>query len=130
MPETERMMQFAASNPESQPFWNAAAEGRFILPKCSACGKVHWYPRAICPFCFCELTEWIPASGKGKVYSYTVMRSVTVPYAIAYVTLEEGITMLTNIVDCDFDALKIGQDVKLVFKKSDGGFSVPMFTST
>ena len=55
------------------------------------------------------------------------MRRVTVPYAIAYVTLEEGPTMLTNFVDCDFDTLKVGQDVKLVFKISNGG-PVPMFT--
>jgi uncharacterized protein len=56
------------------------------------------------------------------------MRSASVPYAIAYVTLEEGITMLTNIVDCDLDALRVGQSVKLVFRISDSGLSVPMFT--
>ena len=56
------------------------------------------------------------------------MRRTAEPYAIAYVTLEEGTTMLTNIVDCDFDTLQIGQNVKLVFKASEGGPPVPMFT--
>jgi uncharacterized protein len=126
-PNTERMTQFTGSNPETQLFWTAAAEGRFIIPKCSACGKFHWYPRAMCPFCFCDKAEWEPTSGRGRIYSYSVMRSVPVPYAIAYVTLDEGITMLTNIVDCDFDTLKVGQDVKLVFKQFGEGFPVPMF---
>jgi uncharacterized protein len=56
------------------------------------------------------------------------MRRAPVPYAIAYVTLEEGVTMMTNIVDCDFDSIRIGQNVRLVFKFSDGGPPVPMFT--
>jgi len=127
MPVTKHAIDFSASNPESQPFWTAAAEGRFIIPTCSACGRTHWYPRIFCPFCFSDKTEWEPASGKGRIYSYSVMRAATVPYAIAYVTLKEGPTMLTNIVDCNLDTLKIGQDVKLVFKISDEGVSVPMF---
>jgi uncharacterized OB-fold protein len=56
------------------------------------------------------------------------MRRVPVPYAIGYVTLEEGVTMMTNIVDCDLDAIRIGQRVKVVFKPTDGGPPVPMFT--
>jgi len=56
------------------------------------------------------------------------MRRAPVPYAIAYVTLAEGPTMMTNLVDCDLDAIKIGQAVKLVFKPSEGGSPVPMFT--
>jgi uncharacterized OB-fold protein len=55
------------------------------------------------------------------------MRRVPEPFALAYVTLAEGPAMLTNIVDCDFDALKIGQPVTVVFKPSDGGPLVPMF---
>ena len=111
---------------ESQPFWDAATEGRFILPQCASCGRYHWYPRAICPFCFSDQIAWKPASGKGRIYSYTVMRRASVPYVVAYVTLEEGTTMLTNIVDCDFDALAIGQDVQLVFKPTAGA-PLPVF---
>jgi uncharacterized OB-fold protein len=128
METKQRRIPFSGSNPETQPFWDAAADGRFIVPKCTTCGRIHWYPRAICPFCFSDKTEWQPASGKGRIYSYSVMRRTPEPYTIAYVTLEEGTTMLTNIVDCDFDALKVGQNVKLVFKPSEGGPPVPMFT--
>lgn len=111
---------------ESQPFWDAATEDRFILPQCASCGRFHWYPRAICPFCFSDQIVWKPASGKGRIYSYTVMRRASVPYVVAYVTLEEGTTMLTNIVDCDVDALAIGQDVRLMFKPT-GGAPLPVF---
>jgi hypothetical protein len=115
-------------NPEIQPFFDAAAQGRLMIKRCAACGQTHHYPRALCPFCASERTEWVPASGRGTIYSYSVMRRVPVPYAIAYVTLEEGVTMMTNIVDCDLDGLRIGQSVKLTFKPTDGGPPVPMFT--
>lgn len=115
-------------NPETKAFWDAAAEGRLLLKKCLVCGQIHYYPRALCPYCFSERTEWLPASGRGSVYAYSVMRRAPVPYAIAYVTLEEGVTMMTNLVDCDFDKLRIGQKVKLVFKPTDRGPPVAMFT--
>ena len=112
---------------ETQPFWNAAREGRFVVPVCAACGRAHWYPRAICPFCDSEKVEWRPASGRGTIYTFSVMRRVKEPYAIAHVTLAEGPTMLTNIVDCDFDKLSIGKAVAVVFKESENGQPVPMF---
>ena len=93
-----------------------------------AAAQLHHYPRTICPFCFSDKTEWIEASGKGTIYSYSVMRRAPVPYAMAYVTLAEGPRMVTNIVDCDFDKLKCEQAVKVVFKPTDGGPPLPMFT--
>lgn len=128
MEANQRKIPSPASNPETQPFWDAAAKGAFIVRKCTVCGRVHWYPRAICPFCFSNKTEWQPATGRGRIYSYSVMRRAPEPYAIAYVKLEEGATMLTNIVDCDFKALKVGLEVKVVFKPSEDGPPVPMFT--
>ncbi len=114
--------------PEVQPFWDAAGRGEFLIKGCQKCSQVHFYPRAICPFCGSDRTEWRPASGRGTVYSYSVMRRAEVPYAIAYVTLEEGPTMVTNLVDCDLDRLRIGQAVRLVWKPTEGGPPVPMFT--
>jgi len=112
---------------EAQTFWDAAREGRFVVPVCAACGKAHWYPRAICPFCDGGRVEWRSASGKGTIYTFSVMRRAKEPYVIAYVTLAEGPTIMTNIVDCEFDALRIGQPVMLVFAATDGGPPVPMF---
>lgn len=126
----ERPIPAPQPTPETQPFWDAALAGTLVLKKCAACARVHHYPRALCPFCFSETTEWLPASGRGTIYSYSVMRRVPVPYAIAYVTLDEGVTMMTNIVDCDLDTVRIGQRVRVVFKPTEGGPPVPMFTPT
>jgi uncharacterized protein len=114
-------------NVETEAFWNAARARRFVVPTCSACGRAHWYPRAICPFCGSGKVEWREASGKGKIYTFSVMRRAKEPYAIAYVTLAEGPAMLTNIVDCDFDTLHIGQPVAVVFAETENGPPVPMF---
>lgn len=113
--------------PETRPYWAAAAEGRLTVRTCRACGQAHHYPRSICPFCGSDRTGWLPASGRGTIYSFSVMRRVPEPYAIAYVTLEEGVTMMTNIVDCDLDAIGIGQAVRVVFRPTEGGPPVPMF---
>jgi len=116
------------TNPEVKPYWDACNEGRLVLRKCGGCGKVHYYPRGICPFCFSTDGSWVNASGKGKVYSFSVMERSSPPFTMAYVTLEEGVTMMTNIIDCDFSKIKIGQDMKVVFLDSDTGQKVPMFT--
>jgi uncharacterized OB-fold protein len=114
-------------SPETKPFWDAAAQGKLLLKRCEACGERHYYPRAMCPFCGSDRTAWVEASGRGTIYSYSVFRRAPVPYAIAYVTLEEGPTMMTNIVDGDLDAIRIGQRVRVRFTPTDGGPPVPMF---
>ena len=116
------------TNPETKPFWDGCAAGKLLVPKCGDCGKSHWYPRGLCPHCFSDKLEWVAATGKGKIYSVSVMQRAEVPYAMAYVTLAEGPTMMTNIVDCELSALKIGQDVTLKFVPSEGGPPMPMFT--
>jgi uncharacterized OB-fold protein len=115
------------TNPETKPFFDGSAAGKFMVRRCTACKKVHWYPRAMCPFCFSDCA-WEEASGKGKIYSLSVMKRGEAPYAIAYVTLAEGPSMMTNIVDCDLDALKIGQDVRVKFIPTEDGPPMPFFT--
>lgn len=112
----------------SEAYWEGARNGKLLLRHCTSCNKVHHYPRALCPYCFSDKLDWREASGKGKVYSYSVMRRAPEPYVIAYVTLDEGISMMTNIVDCDLDKVRIDQPVKVVFKPSQTGQPVPMFT--
>src|SRR4051812_48125817 len=122
-------MPSPAINAENKPYFDAAAQGRLLIKRCTACGKPHFYPRALCPHCFSERTEWQEAKGTGTIYAYSIMRHGT-PFAIAYVTLDEGVTMLTNIVDCDLDSLRIGLKVSVVYKPTEGGAMVPMFTPT
>jgi uncharacterized OB-fold protein len=124
----DRKIPAPLPNLETKPYWEAAADGKLLYKKCGACGEPHFYPRANCPFCFSDRTAWQQASGDGVIYTYSVMRrGAPEPYAIAYVTLAEGPTMMTNVVDCDLDGIRIGQKVKVVFKPSDGGPPVPCF---
>ena len=113
---------------ESKPFWDAATEGKFMIKRCNACGEAHWYPRALCPFCFSDETVWEESPGEGVIYSYSVMhRSPSGPYAIGYVTLAEGPAVLTNFVDVAPDGLSIGQKVKVKFQPTENGPPVPVF---
>jgi uncharacterized OB-fold protein len=112
---------------EGKAFFDAAREGRFLIPVCTACNCAHWYPRVICPFCASDKVEWREASGKGTIYTFSVMRRAKEPYIIAHVTLAEGPTMLTNIVACDANDVRIGQAVTVAFQDTDSGPPVPMF---
>lgn len=114
------------ANPESKAFFEGTRAGKLLLGKCNSCSQFHYYPRAACPFCSSG-TELVAAKGRGKLYSYSVMRRVAEPYAIAYVTLDEGVTVLTNMVDCDVERLRIGDPVRVVFKPAEGGEMIPMF---
>jgi uncharacterized protein len=123
----ERKIPDPNPNPETEAFWEATKDGKFMLRYCGDCEKTHWYPRAICPHCFSDNSEWREASGRGTIYTYSVTRRANPPYAIAYVKLEEGPTMISNLVDCSYDDLAVGQAVELTFKQSENGFAVPMF---
>ena len=123
----ERTLAAPTISPETKPYWDAANEGKLLVKFCNACRQYHHYPRALCPHCFSDQTEWRQAQGTGTLYTYSVSRRAEPPFTMAYVTLDEGVSMMTNLVDCDFDALKIGQKVRVVFKPSEGGARVPMF---
>ena len=118
----------------ARPFWDATREERLIIQKCADCKKHIFYPRMACPYCFTENIEWVEASGKGTIYSFTVVESNApspfvpdMPFVIAVVILEEGVRMLSNIVDCDLDALKCDQAVEVTFEKLNDEFTLPKF---
>ena len=122
--------------PEVQAFWDATAEGRLLLPRCLECQNVIWYPRPFCPACASTRVEWIEASGHGTVYSFTVNRRgvADLPayreagqYVLAYVELDEGPRVMTNIVECDPDAVQIGQRVEVVFHDTGQGSALFRF---
>jgi uncharacterized OB-fold protein len=88
------------TNPETKPFFDGCAAGKLVLPQCVDTKKFIWYPRGISPFTL-GAVEWKEVSGKGKVYTYSVMERANPPYVIAYVELAEGPKMMTNIVGCE-----------------------------
>jgi uncharacterized protein len=120
---------------ETQPFWDATARGSLVIPRCTACEALVWYPRSFCPQCGSRKTEWLDMCGRGVVYSYTVVRrsrgplfAEATPYVIGYVELEEGPRVLTNIVGCDPGEVRIGQSVEIVFEPTDNGYALYRFT--
>lgn len=114
-------------NVETQPFWDAAADGRLLIKRCGACGEPHYYPRALYPFCLSADTRWEETGGVGTIYSLSTMRrGKDAPYTLAYVVLDEGPAVLTNI-DSDPDGLAIGLRVRVSFVATVSGPPVPMF---
>jgi uncharacterized protein len=127
-PRLPPLLPAPAVTPEAAEFWDAAARGELLVPWCRSCTSHYWYPRPNCPHCGSGETELRRSPGTGTVYSVSVTRRAgPVPYAIAYVTLDEGVTMLTQIVDCDLDAIRIGDRVQVVFTATEGGPPVPVF---
>ncbi|MBT6387758.1 MAG: DNA-binding protein [Alphaproteobacteria bacterium] len=126
----ERAYAEPSINMETEAYWDATKQDKLLLKSYEDCGETHWYPRAICPHCSSSNTVWFEASGKGKIYSFSVMRRAEIPYVMAYVTLAEGVTILTNIVECDFETLEIDQDVEVVFRATEGDQALPLFRPT
>ena len=125
-----RIMAIPEVHPEHTEYWEATAKGKLLIKKCNLCDEFHYYPRVICPNCTSDKTTWVEAKGTGSIYTYSVMRR-GVPYAIAFVELDEGPKMMTNIVDCDLDTIHISQRVKVTFKQSgdedNSGPFIPCF---
>ena len=128
-PYQQRKIAAPSLNEGDAPYFEGAAAGKLMVKYCSECKQYHHYPRPLCPFCFSDKTEWKQAKGTGTVYTFSISRaSGPIPYAIAYVTLDEGPSMMTNIVETDLDTIKVGQKVQVVFQATeDPKYAVPMF---
>lgn len=121
-------------NAETAPFWSGAARGRLVLPRCNRCERFIWYPREFCPYCGAVEVTWLQVSGRGRIYSVTVVRRAphpdyadVVPYSVGLVELDEGVRVLTNIVSSDLDCLSIGQPVEAVFDSINDDCAVVRF---
>jgi len=113
--------------PDTKEYWEAASRGVLLIGWCNACREPHFHPRSFCPHCGSQDVIMKPARGTGVIYSYSVLRRTSAPYALAWVRLDEGVGMMTNIVNCDLDSIRIGQPVEVVFVPSENGQAVPMF---
>lgn len=113
--------------PETAAYWQAADEGRLLVKRCRACGETHHYPRDICPFCLSDETEWHTCAGTGTVYAFSTMGSGAAAHTMAFVTLDEGPTVMSNLVNGEPSGWRIGQRVKVAFLPSEGGPAVPVF---
>jgi uncharacterized OB-fold protein len=118
--------------PELAVYWEATRRDVLLVPRCRSCGERFWYPRGFCPLCHSQDLAWDEAAGGGVIYSVTVATrgpgpwAEVAPYVVAYVELDEGPRLLTNVVDCDPDSLAIGQRVSVVFDQA-GDYKIPRF---
>ena len=125
----------ALPNPDhtSAHYWQSAADGRLVLQRCVSCREYQFYPRALCVACAGE-TEWVEASGRGTLHTFTVIRqnrseafAALSPYAVGIVELEEGVRMMTNVIECDIDQLRIGMPLEVVLLKAADDVGLPFW---
>jgi hypothetical protein len=123
-----------APDPETEPFWDAARDGRLLIKRCADCGAAHFYPRPFCPACWSTAVDWEEASGQAALYTWSVVHEndlppfgERVPYVAAVVDLAEGPRMMTNVVDCDADALTVGMALRVAYRELDESTTVPVF---
>ena len=111
------------TNPElSKPFWDAAKRHELVVPRCKRCSNLHFYPRELCPICLSSDLEWVPISGRGRVYSFTVVYQPAnrafaqeTPYVFAMIQLDEGPRLISNVVEVPVEDVKVDMPVVVVF---------------
>ncbi len=119
---------------ETKEYWEGCRVHELRIQRCRDCGTYRWYPRPLCHECSSTNTEWVKASGRGTLYSWTVVFHPTsavwtdeVPYIVAIVELEEGVRMLSNMVDCPSEELKVGVAVDVAFDDVTDSVTLPNF---
>jgi hypothetical protein len=126
------------SEPNTEPFWEAARQDRLVVPRCTSCGTFRMPPFPICHVCQSDGVEWVELSGRGTVYSYTVVRhplhpdlAPVVPYVSAIVELDgtqgEGARLLANVIDVEPEDVTIGMPVEILFDHVNDDLSVYRF---
>jgi hypothetical protein len=134
MAEPTKLAHLAPTpTPETKPFWEGTKRHELMLPRCRSCGKCHFYPRALCPFCWSNDLEWIKASGKGKLHTFSIPQrpvlGIPTPFIAAIVELEEGPKIATNIVGVAPDPknLHCDMEVEVVFEGLTETITLPKF---
>jgi len=133
MPE-EYAKPLPVPDEESQPFFDAAREGRLLIMRCKSCGAYRYPSRDRCDVCWSTETAWVQASGRGTVYTFGIMHQLyhpgfkeEIPYNVAVVELEEGPRTYTNLVGIPNDQIRVGMPVEVVFEKLTDEITIPKF---
>ena len=116
----------------TQPYWEGCRAGELKLQRCSDCGEHQFYPRNICAHCMSRNLAWITASGRGQIASFTVVRraiskAYDAPYIVALIDLDEGVRMMSNVVDADPEQVGVGDTVTVDFENWSDEVRLPVF---
>jgi len=122
-------------SPTTQAFWDATREQRFLLQWCTDCQRAIFFPREVCPSCLGSSLAWKESVGRGRVYTFTVEHrpqnpNLVGPYTVALIDLEEGVRMMSNVIDCDPDQVTAGMEVGIAWEALSDGRHLPMFAPT
>lgn len=122
------------STAETAEYWAGCRRHELLIQCCSDCAAHQFYPRILCTRCSGRSLRWVRASGRGTIRSFTIVRravsaayAAEVPYVVALIRLEEGPTLMSNVVGCDVEAVTMGMPVEVVFDDWPGGVTVPKF---
>lgn len=132
MPDYKKPLPYI--HDETKPFWDRTKKHELWIQHCKDCERFYFYPRSFCPHCLSYNVEWTRATGKGKIYSFTVAHRPAspefqpdIPYNITLVELEEGVRLMSNIVECDNEDLQIDLPVEVVFDDVTPEITLPKF---
>lgn len=121
---------------DSQPYWDGLKQGRLLLQKCASCGKVRHYPRPMCDECYSFEVDWIEASGRGRVHSWTVTHhafnpgfKAELPYALVTVDLDEGVRLQAPLRGVADKHIRVALPVRVTFERVKEGLTLPAFVA-
>jgi len=128
------LKHFPRPTPETEAFWEGCRKQELLLQRCVDCSEFQFYPRISCTTCSGDKLEWVKAGGQGSVRTFTIVRravseayAADVPYVVALIRLDEGPTMMSNVVQCDPETLQIGDPVQILFENWSEEISIPQF---
>jgi hypothetical protein len=118
--------------PDSDEFWAGCRAGELRIPRCRACGLLNWFPRSMCRQCSSEDLHWEAMSGRGQLYSFSVVRrspspDLPSPYVLALVDLDEGVRLMSHVVDIEPDDVRVGMDLAVSFRVVSEEIALPVF---
>ena len=120
--EYTKLLPRPLSTELTKPFWEGAKRHELVIPRCRKCDRFFFYPREECPRCLSQDYEWATVSGRGRLHTYTIVHQPAhaafredAPHVYAVIQLDEGPRMISNMVECDFDALEVDMPVVAVY---------------
>jgi uncharacterized OB-fold protein len=128
----EQMIPLPRPTELSQPHWDGCRAGKLLVQRCRQCDNYVFIPQPRCTQCQANELAWVESSGRGTVYSYSVVHRAprpqfAVPYIVAVIALEEGWHMLSNLLDCDVNNVSVGLPVRVLFKPMTDSITLPYF---
>jgi uncharacterized OB-fold protein len=130
------MIPLPVPDDDTKPFWDGCKRHELLLQRCASCGRLRFTPRHLCPACRSDACEWVPASGRGTIYSMVVCHPTVLPafadrapYAVVLVELEEdpSLRLVGNVLDASPETLEIGMPVRVDFQDLNEEIALPQW---